>query len=376
MTTEEKMLKARTSLILDHPFFGCLAMRLRLKEDSDSKTLATNGKELYYNPSYIESLSLQQTIGVLAHEVMHLALGHHWRQDNREARRWNIACDYAINGSLVDAGFSLPASLDDPAYHSLSAEEIYNRLPITSPKPQGQSDSSDNQQQQDNDIDPGCCGAVIPPEDERRDESKAEWKAAVNQAKQISIGTLPANILREIEQVLNPPLPWYVLLRDFVEKSARNDYNWNKPSRRYFSSGIILPSLVSEEIPEIVVVIDTSGSISKEQLSQFVNELSAILEAYNTKIRVIYCDTTVKKEEEFNREDLPLRLEPVGGGGTKFAPAFEYVDEKGYTPSCLLYFTDLYSSSFPAQEPNYPTLWITTSEDKEAPFGKTIRFIN
>ena len=162
-----------------------------------------------------------------------------------------------------------------------------------------------------------------------------------------------------------------------VEMSARNDYNWTRPNRRYISSGIILPSLISEELPEVVIAVDTSCSITEKQLSTFASEASAVLGAYETTIRVIYCDARVRGEKVFTRADLPLELELRGGGGTKFEPVFEHITENQYTPSCLIYFTDL-AGSFPEHEPDYPVMWLVPKprddQERTVPFGDIVKF--
>jgi predicted metal-dependent peptidase len=422
MNTEEKIRKARTALVLDHPFFGCLALKLKLVESDEYTTCTVDGQNLFYNPDFVQKLSNQETIGVLAHEIMHLALGHGWRQDNRETDVWNNATDYTINYNLRDIGFVLPG-LDKEynygPYKELSAEEIYTkliqqRMPSSNSgngkgnnQQQGGQQGNQNQQQQKNkdkkskkkhkkekqkkqnqdkqqqkqkqpqNIDPNGCGAVIPPKNKQQaNDMKAEWKAAVNQALQIARGTLSADLERQVQEILETHIPWYILLRDFIEKSARNDYNWNRPSRRYFPRGFILPSLISEEIPEIDIAIDTSMSISQKDLSIFAAETSAVLESYNTTIRVFYCDAKIKGEEVFSRADLPLNLKTKGGGGTKFEPVFEHIEKNGYIPNCLIYFTDL-AGSFPEKQPNYPTMWLVKTEDKQiqpVPFGITIKF--
>lgn len=375
MNAENKILKARTSLILDHPFFGCLVMKLNMIESREFQTAATNGKVIFYNPEFIESLSLQEVIGLLAHEVMHIALGHMWRQENRELKKWNVATDYTINYNLEKTGFSLPeGGLTMPnLYQELSAEEIYGKLPDN---PQGGGGSGSGNQGQDN-IDPGGYGAVIPIEGENPTKEISEIKAAINQALQVSQGSLPQELEREIKETLETKVPWYVLLRDMIEMSARNDFNWNHPSPRYLSSGIVLPGLISEEIPEVVIAIDTSASITEEQLSIFAAESSAVLGAYDTTVRVIYCDARIQGEDTFTRADLPLELKLLGGGGTKFAPVFEHVQKQGYSPSCLIYFTDL-AGSFPELEPDYPVMWLVPKPrdgvERDAPFGAKVKF--
>lgn len=433
LTVEEKLTRARTLLVLDHPFFGCLALKLSLVEDSSIETAAVDDKIIYYNPEWIDKLTKQEVKGILAHLVMHVALGHHWRKESREEEQWQKATDYAINPILVEEGMTLPKeALVDNTYKDKSAEEIYKLFPTGSGKgdgknkkqqstpsqSQGQSQSQGKDQQQKQDSksnkgknkkdkqdkkqnnqqskqqkddgsqnqqqenkqpspqqipDPGKCGSVVTAKNkERREQSKVEWKMAVSQAMQLSKGNLPLGLQRELKEVIDPPLPWTTLLRDFVERTARNDFNWSRPNQRYATTGIILPSLINDQLPDIVIAIDTSGSISNEQLNKFANEVSNVLEAYETKITVIFCDAAVQKVQEFSRVDLPLKLEPKGGGGTDFRPVFKYVEKNGITPACLIYLTDLYGT-FPESTPEYPMLWVATSK-KTVPFGTRIDF--
>jgi len=368
MNAVDKILRARSILILDHPFFGSLALRLDLVEDNSFETMATDGQTLQYNSKYVDKLSIKEMLGVLAHEVMHSALGHIWRQGNRDHQKWNIAADYAINHSLITTGFTLPDGvLVNNEYADLSAEEIYSLLEDQN---QGQSQN----QNSSNKSDPGKCGAVLPAENKQQEkEIKAKWQAAVNQAVQISKGSLPDNVKRQIQKFLNPEVPWHILLRDFVEHNARNDYNWAKPSRRYLYRDLVLPSLISESLPKIIIAIDTSGSINNKALTKFATEASNVLESYDTTIEVIYCDAKIQKKEVFTRTDMPLKMNPKGGGGTDFRPVFDHIEKYEEPPSCLIYFTDMYGQ-FPNQTPPYPTMWLATEKNRKAPFGITVNF--
>lgn len=127
--TALRIQKARTSLILDHPFFGSLLFRLKGRECRSIQTMATDGVSLFYNPDFVETLNAATLAGTLAHEVMHPALHHHVRRSGRDPKRWNVACDFAINPLLVDAGLSLPDGvLIDNRFRGMSAEQIYNLL--------------------------------------------------------------------------------------------------------------------------------------------------------------------------------------------------------------------------------------------------------
>ena len=366
MNAKEKMERARTLLILDHCFFGHLAMKLSLSEDDTCKTAVTDGETILYSPKYIDELELQKCVGLNAHEIMHCAMGHFWRGEGKEDYKWNIACDYEINGILLKENFELPnGALYNPAYDGLSAEQIYHLLPET---PQ-------DKRKEGQGNDPGKCGGVVQGKGNKNEieEKKANWKASTAQAAQMTKkqGEMSNNLLIPIYDVLNPPLPWHTLLRDFVEKTARNDYNWLRPNRRYISNGVILPSLISEELPEVCIVIDTSGSTSDIQ-GDFAKEASGVLSAYRTTIRVLYSDAQVHLEETYASDDLPIKLKPVGGGGTSFVPAFDYISKHRYTPSCMIYLTDMYGT-FPNKEPEYPVMWVTNNDEK-GPFGMTVKF--
>lgn len=387
---ERKLRKARTDLILRHPFFGCIAMKLKLVEINFIPTAATDGVDLFYNPLWIESLSQAKVLGLMAHEIMHIALGHIWRVGTRDKKLWNEAADYAINGLLDSYKFSLPnGALTNHQYDNKCAEEIYKLLKQqtqqTQQNQQGQNNQASSGQDQGDKrfkgfADPGGNGGVIeyPSHDENGQktditEAEANWKASLAQAVQVAQGDLPENLKRLVSECINPAVPWRVLLRDFVEMSARNDYNWTRANRRHLQRGFILPSLLSEELPEVVIAIDTSGSIDKKMLDEFISEANEVLGSYDTTIRVIYCDAKVHKEDVFTRIDRPIKANPIGGGGTDFRPAFDYINKQGYIPSCLIYFTDLYGT-FPKEEPEYPVMWLTKTRNKDVPFGKVVEF--
>lgn len=368
MNAMRNLTRARTQLLLDAPFFGSLALRLKVLEDGSTETAYTDGVVLGVNPAFIESLSGKATQGLLAHEVMHLACLHHTRRDGREPRRWNVACDYAVNHLLVEAGFQLPEGLlHDDRYAGLSAEAIYDRLPEdTGGSGEGPSG-------------PGRPGEVrdAPGADSRAmRQAEAQWRVSISQAAQQAraAGNLPEAIQRLVEETINPVVDWRAYLRLFIERTARNNYAWLPPNRRYLAYGLCLPGLHSRELDRVVVAVDTSGSIDDRTLSGFVAEVSSILEEYDTEIEVVYCDNQVRGSLRVSRQDLPLRLEPSGGGGTDFRPVFAWVAQEGLTPSCLVYLTDLECRRFPEPAPDYPVLWVQWGEAEYAPpFGEVVR---
>jgi len=373
----EMLAKGRAGLILDMPFFGSLALKLRLVEDNSQPTGWTDGKSLGYNSQWIESMSLDEVKGFICHEVMHCANQHQNRRDNRDEQHWNVAADFAINPIMVDCELTLPkGGLIDDQFRNMSAEAIYAKLP--------HDDSSSEQSEETGQgSDPGGCGEVrdAPGEDGKpsspadKEENSQDWNVAVVQAatQAKAMGDLPASLDRLVDKVLNPKVDWREALRRFVNTAARNDYQWFPPNRRYIHSGFYLPSVRSEELGTVVAAVDTSGSIGTDELNQFAAELTSILEEYKADCTVVYCDAGVAGVDHIPADDLPLRLNPKGGGGTDFRPPFKHVAEHEEVPACLVYFTDGYCDKFP-EEPLYPTLWVVTEERNfDPPFGEVIR---
>ena len=130
MSAEADMVKARAQLLMEHPFFGTLALRLKLVQDDDGcDTAATDGKQLVYNSKFIGKLDPLTRKGLIAHEVMHCVFNHMTRRQERDHKIWNAACDFAINSHLVQSGFILPeGGLIDSQYDDMSAEAIYNKI--------------------------------------------------------------------------------------------------------------------------------------------------------------------------------------------------------------------------------------------------------
>lgn len=369
ISAADKVKKARAGLILQQPFFGSLALRLTVAEDKNIPTACTNGIEMLYNPKWIDTLTLDETKGVIAHEVLHCACAHFARMQGRELKKWNVAGDYAINPLVTDAGMALPqGGLTNPAWKGMSAEAIY---PLVPEPPPDDGNGKGN--------DPGGCGGVKPQSGTSpSDQSKLteEWKISAAQAAQYakSCGKLPASLNRFIDKLLNPQIDWTEYLRRFLSQHAKNDYRWFPPNRRFIYKGLYLPSCRSEELGEICVAIDTSGSISKKELLRFATELNEVLETYQgASATVIYCDADVAHTETFTYADLPLKLSAKGGGGTDFKPPFKWIEENMISPVCMIYFTDLECSSFPPQ-PDYPVLWVIVGGSGQGvpPFGESI----
>jgi predicted metal-dependent peptidase len=416
---ERKLTRARTQLLLNQPFFGTLCLRLKLIQGG-VPTMATDGRRILFNPEFVHSLQPEELQAVLAHEVMHCALGHHCRRGQRDPQLWNEAADLAINPLLISNGFSLPeGALLDPAFDNLSAEEIYARRlresgssgnstqpqqqqpsagsngspsPQQAASPQSPKSGSDtplkDQPVQDgqsgptgtDSARPGAFGEVMdatdedgrPASDAEKSREQHEWNIAADQAIRSAkaCGREPASIERPLTKNRQSKQDWRSVLRDFIAARTPSDYRWNPPNRRFVASGLYLPSVARTGLGTIVIGVDTSGSVGEKELEQFAGEISAICdEAQPEAVHVVYCDAAVQGVQEFGPAE-PIQLEPKGGGGTDFRPVFQWVEENGIDPACLIYLTDLFCHSYPSP-PEYPVLWVTDSR-RTAPFGETV----
>lgn len=357
-----KLTRARATLILDQPFFGALALRLPLVEDEGVKTLSVDGKTIHYNPIFVNGLSAGLTKAVVAHEVMHCVLDHMGRLGERTHSRWNQAADYAINQLLEDVGFDFEGTgLLNPAFVGMSADHIYTLLP--EPDKDGNNDHGAP-------LDDMVAGE---PDPAAKAEAAREWKVATVQAANAAkvMGKLPGALERFVDGLMKPQVDWREVLRRFITERSKDDYSWARPNRHMLVHGVYMPSLYSESMGDIVIGVDTSGSIDQRTLDAFSAECEAIIaETLPANVHVVYCDSTVNKVDTFARHD-PFKLVACGGGGTAFRPVFDKVDELNLRPVCLVYLTDLFGNhNFPA--PEYPTLWCCTT-DQVGTFGETVK---
>lgn len=410
-----RLVHARVQLLLAQPFFGSLCLRLKL-EPGAVPTMATDGRRIVYSPEFALKLSPQELEAVLAHEVMHCALGHHCRRGKREPGMWNRAADLAINPLLVANGFRLPAgALIDAAYSGMSAEEIYAELK----RKEGAAASPNESSAGSDSGSKGGCNTGNPAADQtklssaaadssgragkaeklepaapeggfgevldavgddgqraaegEKAEQQREWRVAAEQAQRAAAacGRTAAGVERPLRETRGSRQDWRAILRDFISAQAPQDYRWSPPNRRYVSAGLYLPSVNKTGLGEIVVAIDTSGSIRGRELEQFVAEIAAIAEeAQPERIHVVCADAAVQTTQEFAAGE-PIRVEVRGGGGTDFRPVFTWVEKQGIAPACLIYLTDLRCHSFP-EAASYPVLWVTNSR-RRAPMGETIK---
>lgn len=362
---ERLLAKARTALVLEHPFIGNVALNLPYVPDYTIKTAATNGKNIRYNPHFIDSLNDEERKFLVAHECLHPMLEHTFRRGERNHRVWNQAADYVINKLLDDEkiGKMPQGGLLDNNIHNAgggTTEGIYNILP--------QPDDDGNNGHGDPLDD--CNDGGDTPADKAQQE--AEWKVRVAQAAQAAkmMGKMSAGLERLVGEILKPKVDWRDVLRKFLEKCKSDQRTWSKFNRRFLAQGIYLPSVSGESLGEIAFAVDCSGSITQDVIDQFAAEIRSAKEDGNpTKIHVVYFDSEVSHYESYGRDD-DLDIKPHGGGGTAFSPVFAYFAEHDINPVACVFLTDLCCSDF-GDQPDYPVLWVSTDEGT-APFGEVV----
>lgn len=377
LSVHDRISKARIKLVLDDPFFGVICMRWEVIE-AHTDTMATDGNNLYYASKFVESISDAELVGVIVHEAMHVALMHMLRLGSRDKLVANMAMDFAINPT-IDSKYKLPpGGCNDPKYAGWTFEDIYDDLMQNLPPPPPQGGCSGNNP---GDGQGGTWGQVFAPKgkdgqamsEAEMKVMEADMKSTVANAAAVAKkqGKMPANMERFIDKLLKPQVDWREKLRAVVTGLYPVDYTWRRFNRRLADEGIYAPSIRREGAGEIVVAIDTSGSIGKKELTTFFSELAAISsEVMPERVHVLYIDADISGIDVFEHGD-EIVARPRGGGGTDFRPAFTWADANVDNPQALVYFTDMYGS-FPQTPPSYPTIWVSTSDVNQAPFGEVI----
>lgn len=399
-TVQTKLAAARTRLILDKPFLGALVLRMPLEigDPSWCKTATTDAKKIYFNYEYINALHSSETQFVLAKQALHCAFSHFARRAHRIKHRWELACEYAVNPLLVEEGFTAPpGTLIEDSFTGMTAEEIYRCLQdkddgdqdnssnedegndeSSDPTDSGDDNTSDEQQtkSENNSQEPGNQGSPQPAELSQKeiDNLTVQWQqrlaGAAQQAQQA--GKLGATMARMVEFMLQPKLPWRSLLAKHMTATARDDYNYSRPSSRRGDPSIF-PSLRSSQV-NMVVAIDVSGSIDDDEMKEFLTEIDAIKGQLRARISLLACDAELAKGSPWiyeSWEEFTLPRTFTGGGGTNFTPVFDWVEKQDQAPELLVYFSDCIGV-FPEYIPHYPVIWLVKGREK-APFGERIQ---
>ena len=380
-----KLDRARWWVLQSSPFYGQLCMNLSdVIGNPVGKTACTDGTRIFWDADFLEKLTPEEVRFVLLHETCHAAHGHLWRfpKDRADHERANIACDHAINLTLLAAKLEVAmpkGGLADNIYQALAEEEIYARLPEN--PPQGGKGRGD---------DP--CGDYCEPspdsngEDssagkspaQTRDELKEKWEKAVIQAAQAAkatgCGNVPGDMSRLLDKLAAQPINWREETAQFIKNSASTRNDWTRASRRHAWQPVVYPRKKANEIGKFLAIRDTSGSINDQLCAEFSALLQNACEEIGCGLILLDCDTKIQAEHHIERGgEIPLTAK--GGGGTDFTcieSRLESFKEDGETIAGVVVITDLDGSQFNPGE--FESLWLCTT-NKISTHGKTVMIL-
>jgi predicted metal-dependent peptidase len=382
----EKLVTARVGLLLRHPFFGNMATRMQLVDASDwCATLATDGRNFYYNNEFVSKLKPKEAEFGFAHEVLHNVFDHLGRKGNRDPQLSNIAADYAVNQILKDERIGEVPSMikifQDNKYRGWSYEKIYDELYDKAQKIDigtlGElldehldgDGSGDGDDQKDGKGRPTLTEAE---KKQIRDEIKEAMVAAAQSA---GAGKIPEGIRRLISDFTEPQMDWRQLLRMNIQSILKSNFSFTRPNRKSQHCGAVLPGMMNEETIDVSVAIDMSGSISDKMAKDFLSEVKGIMDEYKDFKLDLWCfDTRTYNYAKFSGDtaDEIMDYKVKGGGGTDFDVNWDFMKEQGIEPKRFIMFTDGYPCGSWGDENYCETLFVIHgNESIVAPFGQT-----
>lgn len=372
MQNSEKISRAKAKLLVDYPFFGTLASKLELVQNDDIEAFKSDGTTLEYNSDFLNESTLGELEFVFANGAMHASMAYDNRKNNRSSWLWQLSSDYAINDLLVQSGLERPHQAHySERFTDLYAEEIYADLkadilrdPDELPDNDGDDVNEENQSESTNESnsDKTDSQEQIKQEQTLNEELFKEFAYSSLEKEQKS-SNLPDTIERFFKIDFLSKYDWRDELRDTIDRFIKDDYVQMPPNKKFLSQGIYLPSLTSETF-NLVIAIDSSGSIDDEHLNEFISEINSLmLSVQKYKIDVLVCDFKIRSHKVFvSGESLEMKID--GGGATDFRPVFEYIDKNIFDVKLLLYFSDK-EGIFPEEMPSFEVKWIE-------PYSKTI----
>jgi predicted metal-dependent peptidase len=391
---QTKVSRAITKLIISHPFFGSMALTLNIQESKNHKTMATNGKDIFWSADFVDRHSQDEITGVIAHEIMHVVMKHPLRLEGRDHKRFNIACDYAINPALTaESNFTLPKDrLEDPAFEGMYAEKIYNLLPDPRGGGDGQGDSEGGDQGQgqgqgqgqDQGQGDGMWGEVLEPLNDNggamSDAEKSQMEAAIDQqimaaaASAKAIGSLPASIDAMVTEMKKPKVDFADVLKRHYGGDQPDDYSWRRPNKRMYQHvRVFAPSIGRIGCGKVTIIIDTSGSMSDGELAQCLGEMNNLSIEFNPEeVNVITFDTKVRTHRTYQAGEEITDIKVGGRGGTDVLHVWEYMADHGVETDVMIFLTDMGFYHYPPTPP-YPVLWVDTANTDVIPkFGDKV----
>lgn len=381
MEASLKVSRAVTRAAFKHPFFGSCMLRILVAEDMVDKgpaTMYTNGKEIRWFRKFVDTLTEDETLAVLAHEVMHVLLLHCMPHGPSfpDANLRNIAMDIVINQILKDSDLpELPKGCVEPEtrFEGMTWKAVYNIIKDE----KDYKDKADQMQPGEGDVQPDAGGMSEAEQADVKAKVEEMTIQASESAEARSPGSTPQSIIDQIRKIRTPKVDWREYLQETMECRFPQDYTMRRPNRKFLSGyDLYLPSMEGRCVGKIGIHIDSSGSVHKEEKEQFLGELNEISMEYNPEeIIIFHTDCKVSKVDVYERGDTIESLDVSGGGGTDFTPTFDHIRDNDIEIQQLIVFSDMEVGDFcfPDEEPPYPVLFISTREMYAVPFGECIQ---
>lgn len=358
----DRLVQARVKMLMTKDFWGKLATRMKLiNADEWCATLATDGKNFYYNSAFVLSLkTIDKVVFGFAHEVLHCIYDHIARTGSRNKQLANIAQDFVINADLVQ--HKVGDKIDeidiifDMKYYGWAWEAVYDDL-MKNAKTINIADLADMLLDDHLDEQPGDGEGEGNGDEgdgvskkkpvlskEERDRIKDEFREAILQAAQgAKVGSLPSGVERLVRNLTAPKMDWRSLITMKIPSLAKNDYSYQRPNKKYQFSGIVMPGLQRQEAIDVSIAIDTSGSISQQQLEEVLSEVVGLMDMYEEfTVNIWQFDTAVYGFETFTKDTASDMVSyPIkGGGGTSFQANWDFMKAEGIEPKLFIMFTD------------------------------------
>lgn len=415
-----RLLVARMRILCNHGFYGLLLMHMIYSIDEGCETAYTDGERIAFSPTFLEELSDKELDFVMMHEILHVVLQHCLRGEDKDNERYNIAADIVINSTIMHEnddkassitlskyGESMHIAPDGKEGYLYTAEEVYEMLQSK----QKNFDSGNKKSKKAGNVG-SKKGRAEKVQQSRKNMDKpvakrwddhSQWGKFEEDSKLRDVwvknfaecceavkvrdasnnrGTLPMFAQRMLEKLKKPQTDWRTILNDFIQEEIC-DYSFSPPDRRFQDSPFFLPDFnemgKNDNVSDILFFIDTSGSISDNDMTTAFSEIKGAIDQYDGKLKgwLGFFDAAIIEPKPFSSFEEFIVIKPAGGGGTDFQIIFEYVNQhmKDKEPNCIIILTDG-CAPFPKEElaNDIPVLWLINNQDITPPWGKVARF--
>lgn len=380
-----RVLLARERIARRTAFFASILFNARMVESDKHQTIWTDGINVYFNPEYVAQND-PFIEGDILEVVMHCAMQHLSRRKHRDLERWNEAADLSIR-PLVHQFFPQHPllSAQDGKYPDMAAEQIYELLEQQEEKQKQKGGGNGGQGKPDGEEQGEQPGGMVEPDPDQEEEAEAagkQWQRAVANAaeKATKAGNMPGNLKRVIDQLIPvEKIDWRDIIRDMSrDAKSKTSRSWSRVNRRRNGQDgdPVMPGYADDNIYNLVICFDVSGSVDEEMLRNMKSEVAGVIDQdILNSATLIAVDTRPQSIEVVTNSDGVLNWHPTGGGGTDFRSAMDLIAKEYPNSVGMLFLTDMETASF-GKEPPFPVVWVNFAprNQRKAPFGRTVDY--